>query len=46
MRHVTIRPGERVDADALTALIRGAYSDITQRLQSEADHRSRAQGAS
>ncbi len=37
MRHVKIRPGARVDVDALTALIRAAYTDITRRLQSEAD---------
>jgi hypothetical protein len=32
MRHVKLRPGEDVDADALSALIRSAYVDIKRRL--------------
>jgi TfoX/Sxy family transcriptional regulator of competence genes len=32
MRHVKLRPGEEVDAGALTALIRAAYDDIKRRL--------------
>ena len=32
MRHVKVRPGERVDVTALEALIDAAYADIRQRL--------------
>ena len=32
MRHVKLRPGEALDADALKALIAAAYDDIRQRL--------------
>lgn len=32
MRHVKIRPGERVDDGALRELIRAAYTDIKRRL--------------
>jgi hypothetical protein len=32
MRHVKLRPGERLDADALSALIAAAYHDIRRRL--------------
>ena len=32
MRHVKLRPGERVDVDALNALIDAAYHDIRQRV--------------
>ena len=34
MRHVKLRPGEAVDADALAALIESACLDVRQRLQS------------
>jgi hypothetical protein len=32
MRHVKLRPGKALDADALSALIAAAYRDIRQRL--------------
>jgi len=32
MRHVKLRPGQELDADALSALIASAYRDIRQRL--------------
>ena len=34
MRHVKIRPGREIDAAALAALIRVAYSDMKRRLGS------------
>lgn len=34
MRHVTVKPGEDVDARALSALIESAYKDMKQRLAS------------
>lgn len=33
MRHVKLRPGEIVDADALTALINNAYSEMKERIE-------------
>lgn len=33
MRHVKLRPGEDIDAKALTALITAAYRDIRKRLK-------------
>jgi len=33
MRHVKIRPQSVVDATALTALVKSAYTDIKSRLQ-------------
>lgn len=35
MRHVKLRPGEAVDAEALTTLIHVAYADIKRRLEAE-----------
>jgi hypothetical protein len=35
MRHVKIRPGEKVDAAALSALIDAAYTDVKTRLAAE-----------
>ncbi|MES1200082.1 MAG: DUF1801 domain-containing protein [Pseudomonadota bacterium] len=32
MRHVKLRPGEELDADALDALVKSSYADIRQRL--------------
>lgn len=36
MRHVTLRPGDDVDADALTRLITAAYDDIRGRVRRSA----------
>jgi hypothetical protein len=36
MRHVKLRPGVTVDADALRELIHAAYADIKRRLEAEA----------
>ena len=36
MRHVKLRPGERVDEEALERLIRAAYADMLRRLASGA----------
>lgn len=33
MRHVKLRPGRRVDADALTRLIHAAFADIKRRVE-------------
>lgn len=33
MRHAKLRPGEIVDADALTALINNAYSEMKERIE-------------
>ena len=33
MRHVKIRPGERIDSKALGALVQQAYADVKRRLQ-------------
>jgi hypothetical protein len=38
MRHVKLRPGHRVDAAALAALIHSAYEDVRRRLAHERDH--------
>ncbi len=35
MRHVKVRPGVDLDSAAMTALIRGAYSDMRARLAAE-----------
>jgi hypothetical protein len=35
MRHVKLRPGEHVDAGALTKLIEVAHADMKRRLESE-----------
>jgi hypothetical protein len=35
MRHVKLRPGEKVDASALRGLIRAAYADIKRRLEAD-----------
>jgi hypothetical protein len=35
MRHVKLRPGEDLDAEALTRLIQTAYQDMKGRLESE-----------
>jgi len=35
MRHVKLRPGQTVDAVALTKLIRAAYADMKGRVQAE-----------
>ena len=35
MRHVKIRPGDQIDAEALTKLIHAAYADIKRRLMAE-----------
>ncbi len=37
MRHVKLRPGDGVDATALTALIEAAYADMRRRLPTAAD---------
>jgi len=37
MRHVKLRPGASVDADALSGLIRTAYDDIKRRLETDTD---------
>jgi len=37
MRHVKLRPGHEMDAEALTNLISVAYADIRQRLALETD---------
>ena len=37
MRHVKLRPGTAVDAEALGALIDAAYADIKARLKAEQD---------
>jgi hypothetical protein len=35
MRHVKLRPGQQVDATALTSLIETAYIDMKERLQTD-----------
>jgi hypothetical protein len=37
MRHVKLRPGEDLDATALSSLIQDAYADIRRRLEEEAN---------
>lgn len=37
MRHVKLRPGRRIDAAALTKLVRTAYADMKHRVQAEAE---------
>jgi len=39
MRHVKLRPGDEIDAKALSELIESAYVDMRERVHAEALHR-------